>query len=276
MANLRDIRKRISSVKSTQKITKAMKMVAASYLRRYQDRFNSITRCQKNLQRLLGTMAVDHPYLLERTEGKRLSVLLSSDRGLCGGFNTNLMKFARTFFASIDEPYEVFTIGRKAREFCRRTNRPTVGDYDLSRLQKGDLTELFETFERSFLDGTYRSVELLYNEFRSVVSQRPVHVRLYPFQLETGNEGQGVDYLYEPDKERVLGQLLSYYAYLALYRCSSESLAAEYAARMAAMESATKNCAEMIDRLTLYYNRSRQAAITKELIEIISGAEAAG
>src|SRR3989339_458027 len=224
MANLRDIRKRISSVKSTQKITKAMKMVAASYLRRYQDRFNSITRCQKNLQRLLGTMAVDHPYLLERTEGKR----------------------------------------------------PTVGDYDLSRLQKGDLTELFETFERSFLDGTYRSVELLYNEFRSVVSQRPVHVRLYPFQLETGNEGQGVDYLYEPDKERVLGQLLSYYAYLALYRCSSESLAAEYAARMAAMESATKNCAEMIDRLTLYYNRSRQAAITKELIEIISGAEAAG
>lgn len=277
MANLRDIRKRITSVKNTQKITKAMKMVSAAKLKRYQERFQAIAACQNKLLSLIAKAGADfeHPLMAEGNGNKRLFVIISSDRGLCGAFNGQLIKFADATLRECKEDFDVYFVGRKAFEFLRRRNYSLAGQFDLKRAETGDIDELFKALEQWFLSGTYRSISIISSEFRSVLSQKPRLTTFLPIAINSeAVQGEaGTEYLLEPSKQRVGEALLSYYTYLSLYRQLAENMASEHGARMGAMESATKNAGEMIGRLTLTYNRTRQAAITKELIEIISGAE---
>ncbi|MDI6755208.1 MAG: ATP synthase F1 subunit gamma [Thermodesulfobacteriota bacterium] len=292
-ASLRDIRKRISSVRSTQQITKAMKMVAAAKLRRAQESMLATRpyalKMFEVLSRLAArTTAEAHP-LLDRREPKRVEVVLfTSDRGLCGAFNMNLIQRAERFLeegkTKIEETALSF-IGRKGRDYFRRRNVVMRREY-VNFFGKVDYLlaakigqELVQAYCEKKVDGIY----LLYSEFRSAVQQRVILEKVLPIIPKSPAEEErapatsgppAVDYLYEPSEGEILDKLLPMYVEVQVYRALLESLASEYGARMTAMENATNNATEMIDKLTLIYNKARQAAITKELIEIVSGAEA--
>lgn len=300
-ASLRDIRKRISSVRSTQQITKAMKMVAAAKLRRAQESILATrpyaTKMLEVLSRLAArTSAEVHP-LLARREPKRVEVVVfTSDRGLCGAFNMNLIQKAEKFVQAEKPKMEEIAlsfIGRKGRDYFRKRNVMMRREY-VNFFGKVDFVlaakiaqELVQTYAARQVDGIY----LLYSEFRSAIQQRVVLRRLLPVEPKVGEKGldisasaeahssgigrgSGVEYLYEPSEAEILDKLLPMYVEVQVYQALLESLASEYGARMTAMENATQNASEMIDKLTLIYNKARQAAITKELIEIVSGAEA--
>jgi F-type H+-transporting ATPase subunit gamma len=286
MASLRDIRKRIASVKSSRQITKAMKMVAASKLRRAQEAIVRARPYAQHMEAVLSSLATRadltaHPLLAVREPKKVELVLLTSDRGLCGGFNANVIRRAQQFLEeerAKSERIEISTLGRKGRDFSRRRKLDLRRDYvgifeDLAFARAVEIAgELAQHYVQAELDAVY----LLYNEFRSAISQRVSLIRLLPVVARAVPEGsaQPTDYLYEPSRSAVLDTLLPRHMAMQLWRAMLESQASEHGARMTAMEAASKNATEMIDKLTLQFNRARQAAITKELMEIVSGAEA--
>ncbi len=286
-ASLRDIRKRITSVRSTQQITKAMKMVAAAKLRRAQESIIAVrpyaTKTLEVLSSLAArTSAEAHP-LLARRDPKRVEVLVfTSDRGLCGAYNMNLIQRAEKFMTEekgkTDEVALSF-IGRKARDYFRKRKVTMRREY-VNFFGKVDYLlasrigqELVQAYSTQQVDSIY----VLYSEFRSALQQPVVLKRVLPvnpLEPEAKAGEAAVEYLYEPSEKEILDRLLPMYVEVQIYQALLESIASEYGARMTAMENATINASEMIEKLTLVYNKARQAAITKELIEIVSGADA--
>jgi F-type H+-transporting ATPase subunit gamma len=287
MPSLKAVRLRIASVKSTQKITNAMKMVAAAKLRRSQDAIVAARPYAKTMANIAGelaraTDAEAHPLLQRRPVKKLAIVVMTSDRGLCGGFNTNLCRASqhhvedKTYSGVIDEArFEV--VGRKGRDYFRRRklnmtrDLPGVAwDSAMARAK-----ELAAAVTQEFLNGTVDEVLLAYNQFKSVVVQKPIIEPLLPIAAPAvAGAASPAEFLYEPGKHQILDYVLPLYVETQIHRALLESIASEFGARMTAMENATKAATEMIDRLTLQYNRARQAYITKELMEIVGGAEA--
>ena len=284
MATLRDIQRRIRSVQSTQKITRAMKLVAAAKLRRAQERILSARPYAGKMAELLGNLVsgtdTGHPLMEQREGPRRQIVIITADRGLAGAFNTNVIRRAVELVReSSSAEVTLVVVGRKARDFFRRRattiKRDMIGFWD--RLAYSHAVELADYFMQQYLDSEVDEVVLLYNEFRSVTMQRPVRVQLLPIphgEVEAAEGAAPVDYIYEPSPEAILGDLLPRHVRMQVYRALMESLAGEYGARMTAMEAATKNAKEMIDVLTIQYNKARQEKITKELLDIVGGAEA--
>ncbi len=285
MATLRMIKRRIGSVRNTRQITRAMKLVAAAKLRRAQDRVVAARPFAEKIAEVLSRVvaradAFGQP-LLARREVRRAELLVvASDRGLCGGFNANILRLAEKFLLEREpEGIEVTisVVGRKARDYYRRRRRePRHLVADQRREPDFALAaDLGNDLITQFREEKTDEVWLLYSEFRSAISQRPTLKRIFPVEdLAASPETAGADYKYEPSADAVLEALLPRYVHVQIFRALLESAASENGARMTAMDSATNNASEMIDRLTLLYNRARQAAITKELVEIVSGAEA--
>ncbi|PNU20404.1 ATP synthase F1 subunit gamma [Geothermobacter hydrogeniphilus] len=285
MPSLKDIKKRIGSVKNTSQITKAMKMVSAAKLRRAQDAVVAARPYADKLNYVLSSLALRedheaHPLLQERGKKKALVLLLTADRGLCGGFNANISKTAEKFIKERTdgfEEYELMIVGRKGADYLRHRNVP-IGKvhagitasitYHTAALIGSEVVE-------GYLADQYDAVYLIYNAFQSAITQVPTIRRLLPIEPAQVDEREHIaQYIYEPGKTEVLSQILPKQVEVQIFRGLLESVASEHGARMSAMDSASKNAAEMINKLTLQYNRARQAAITKELMEIISGAEA--
>lgn len=291
MPSLIDLRRRIRAVKSTQQITKAMKMIAASRLRRSQERVVGARPFAQRMLRVLNGLVsrVDqdaHP-LLHIPEagagGRPLLVVITADRGLCGSFNSNVIKAASQFIATEGgdaRNIALGLIGRKGRDFFRRRGFDVRYEQVniFAKLTFNDAVEIANTAIDAFTSHEASSVHLVYNEFKSVMSQRVVVERLLPIpRLEPkdlGDAGPTTDYLYEPSPEAIFRDLIPRHVQVQVYRALLESVAAEHAARMTAMDAATRNSAEMIENLTLYMNKVRQAAITREIIEVVSGASA--
>jgi F-type H+-transporting ATPase subunit gamma len=286
MATLRDIQRRIRSVQSTQKITRAMKLVAAAKLRRAQERILAARPYANKMAELLGNLVSGadgdgHPLLEQREGPRRQIVIITADRGLAGAFNSSIIRRAVELIReSSTAELTLVVVGRKARDFFRRRphtiKRDMIGFWD--RLAYSHACELADYFMQEYLDNEVDEVFLLYNEFRSVAFQRPVRVQLLPIPRAETGAGQetieGVDYIYEPSADAILGDLLPRHVRMQVYRALMESLAGEYGARMTAMEAATKNAKDMIEVLTIQYNKARQEKITKELLDIVGGAEA--
>jgi F-type H+-transporting ATPase subunit gamma len=284
MPNVLDIRRRIRSVRSTQQITKAMKMVSAAKLRRAQERvYNARPYANKILSVLNSLVARSeiktHPLLEERGEGQIQLVVVTADKGLCGAFNTNIIKAAQTFIE--EHPNQRVTldcVGRKGRDFFRRRPVSIAHEYVnlFNKLNYLDAKQIAGTLMQEFMAGEVDAIFLLYNEFKSVMQQRVVVERLLPLQRLEPVAGENlIDYIYEQSPDEIYSNLIPRHVEVQVYRALLESSAAEYGARMTAMEAATENAIEMIDSLTLTMNRARQAGITKEIIEIVSGAAAA-
>jgi F-type H+-transporting ATPase subunit gamma len=292
MPNLKELKNRISSVKSTRKITSAMKMVAASKLRRAQDLAESSRVYADSLSFILSSLAgntknsSDLPEILTGRENTKISLLIinSSDRGLCGGFNSNLFRNAKNWIGEQQEKgksVKIITVGKKASSFYRKTDLDVIANFDdlnsndkqlqVSEEIKNKIMELFENNE---ID----EVSILFNKFVSVIAQEPTYQSLIPLSNEEADEEvtdtSNAVFEFEPDKNELLEYLVPRNFLTQIYRSVLESSASEHAARMTSMDNATRNAGDMIDGLTLTYNRTRQAFITKELIEIISGAEA--
>jgi F-type H+-transporting ATPase subunit gamma len=287
MPSLIDLRRRIRAVKSTQQITKAMKMIAASRLRRAQERVVSARpfaqRMLKVLNGLVSRVDQDTHPLLRVTapaNSRPLLIVISADRGLCGSFNSNIIKAAGQFIVKEGQGREVALglIGRKGRDFFRRrgfdVRYEAVGIFQ--RLSFDEAVALADAAIEEFTSGRASSVYLVYNEFKSVMSQRIVVERLLPIPRLEGEEAAGptTEYLYEPSPAEIFKDLLPRHVQVQVYRALLESNAAFFAAQMTAMDAATRNSAEMLDNLTLYMNKVRQAAITREIIEVVSGAAA--
>ena len=288
MPTLRDIRRRIRSVESTQKITRAMKFVAAAKFRRAQERVLSARPYASKMAELLGHLVTGtdvaegavHPLLEERQGPRRLICIVTADKGLAGAFNANVIRNALEFIrASNATALTLVVVGRKARDFYRRRpwtiTKDMIGFWD--HLTFSHATELADYFMQKYLDGEVDEVHLIYNRFRSAAVQHPAREQLLPIprsHTEGGEEGSEVDYIYEPDPRTILGDLLPRHVRTQVYHVLLESLAGEYGARMTAMEAATANAKEMISVLTIQYNKARQERITKELLDIVGGAEA--
>ena len=296
MPSLIDLRRRIRAVKNTQQITKAMKMVAASKLRRAQERMANARPFAALAQRVLASVAlrVDpsiHPLLAAREQkpdSKTLVIIVTGDKGLCGSFNTNVIKAGGNVVVEAKRPCELGLVGRKGRDFFARRGF-AVGFEEVGIFQKlkyEDAQRIAESAIERFTSGRVDRVMLVYNEFKSVISQRIVVDQLLPISTEDVKALAGapaapetaaspaIDYLYEPGPQEIFDRLLPRYVEVSIYRALLESNAAFFAAQMTAMDTATKNSGEMIASLSLYMNKVRQAAITREIIEVVSGAEA--
>lgn len=286
MPSLIDIRRRVRATKSTQQITKAMKMVSSSKLRRAQERIVRSRPYAQEMLRVFNSLASRvepgaHPLLTDDPQAARtLLVVISADRGLCGSFNTNVIKTTAQYIT--DHPADpgrevaLALVGRKGRDFFQRrgfdVKYEEVGLFQ--NVKWAHAQAIANTCIKEFLGPDVSSVYLVYNEFRSVIAQRVVVERLLPIpRLETA-AGSQVDYLFEPSPAELLDTLLPFHVAVQVNRALLESSAAEHAARMTAMDAATRNAKEMVDRLTLYMNKVRQAAITREIIEIVAGAQA--
>ena len=282
MPSLIDIRRRIRSVKNTEQITKAMKMVSAAKLRRAQDRVLSARPYAGMLEQMLANVAqaaaadgaVTHPLLAVRPEKRIQLLVITADRGLAGAFNSNLLKTAQKF---IDEQrgadFRVESLGRKARDYFRKRPYTVTGEHiglDKVKYERaaGIARQVMERFENEEIDAVY----LAGNEFKSVMTAKLTLKRVLPIAMPENRAA--IDYIYEQAPQKLLGALLPRYVEIQVYRALLESEAAEHAARMTAMEAATSNAGDVIDKLTLYMNRVRQASITKEIIEVVSGAAA--
>lgn len=286
MPSLIDIRRRVRATKSTQQITKAMKMVSSSKLRRAQDRIVRSRPYAQEMLRVFNSLAtrVDpsaHPLLQDDPQRARtLLVVISADRGLCGSFNTNVIKTTAQYLT--DHPAEpghevaLALVGRKGRDFFNRrgfdVKYEEVGLFQ--NVKWAHAQAIANTCIKEFLGPDVSSVYLVYNEFRSIISQRVVIERLLPIPKLELDKVEGADYLFEPSPGELLETLLPFHVAVQVNRALLESSAAEHAARMTAMDAATRNAKEMVDRLTLYMNKVRQAAITREIIEIVAGAQA--
>jgi F-type H+-transporting ATPase subunit gamma len=283
MAALLDIRRRIRSVKSTQQITRAMKMVAAARLRRAQDRIFNARPYANEMITLLASVAArtsdrSHPLLAERPIERQLLVLVTADRGLCGGFNTNLIRAAQSYLDEHrDRDVSIIMVGRKGRDyFVRRPVKIFAEHINIfGRLEFSQAQSIAKTIIELYTQEKVDAVDFIYNEFKSIMTQRVMVERYLPIKPIEPAAGESlIDYLYEQPAQEIFNALLPRYVEIEVYRALLESQAAELAARMTAMDAATNNAAEMIDTLTLYMNRVRQAAITREIIEVVSGAAA--
>lgn len=283
MPNLRDVKQRIRSVKNTEQMTKAMKLVSASKLRKAQEAIQTarpyahqmrgvmnhlVARCNKDL----------HPLLDDRTGNRVMLVVITADRGLCGGFNSGIIKMTQSLIAeNKDRDISLFIAGKKGLDFFQ--NRPyRIEDKYLGWTKDFEYlkaVELGEMLAKLFVENKTDRIYMVYNEFKSIIQQEVIREQLLPIIPEEvdGADGQ-MDYIFEPDEETILEDLLPRYMTTQIYRVFLESSASEHGARMTAMDSASRNAKEMIGELTLFYNRTRQAAITRELIEIVNGAEA--
>lgn len=286
MPNLKDIRKRIASVRSTQKITRAMKMVAGARLRRAQQNIEQLRPYARRTIEVLSSIATradqdDHPLLARRDPPKKvLLVVLTSDRGLCGGFNANINRTAerevkRLSAAGAEVILDV--VGRKGRDYLRRRpvtiRRVFLGIF--ADLTYGRAAEIARDVIREYTEGGLDAVFLVYNEFKSAMTQRVVVEELLPIRpIEEVRAEYADDFIYEPNKQALLARLPAMYVETEMYRALLESIASEFGARMTAMDSATKNADEMINSLSLLANRLRQAGITKEILEVVAGTEA--
>ena len=295
MATLRDIQRRILSVKKTAQITKAMQMVAAARLRKMQEALDNTRpyaeKMDQVVQQLVKASGENvNPLMEERPGPRKLEmVIVSTDRGLCGGLNTNLFRQAQAFVRENQKQYESIglnLIGQKANDYFKRREIPTRSSesYLLSGKPQFDVVRpVARALTRSFLAGDVDEVGVYFTQFQSVMTQRPEYRTLLPLQQASEEEDAASeaadatgpsDYLYEPSQEIILEKLLPRYIEVQLYWIFLEAQTSEFAARMTAMDSATSNAKEMVDRLTLVYNRARQAAITTELMDIVNGAEA--
>jgi len=293
MPNLLDIRRRIKSVKNTQQITKAMKMVSAAKLKRAQDRVVTARPFANKMMEVLGGLAdrtdenFHHPLLDARGDERYLLVLITADKGLCGAFNTNLIKAAQAFIR--DNPgkqIEILAVGRKGRDFFRRRGASLAGEYigvtGKGRVEFSEALEIARDIIKRFTeDKEIDKAFVIYNEFKSVLQQRVVTEQLLPVAREapatvaTADQSLTlVDYIYEQPPAEIFARLLPRLIETQIFRALLESIASEQGARMTAMDSASKNARELIDSLTLNMNRVRQAAITNEIIEVVSGAAA--
>jgi F-type H+-transporting ATPase subunit gamma len=283
MAALLDIRRRIRSVKSTQQITRAMKMVAAARLRKAQDRIFNARPYANEMMAMLSSVTARttdrcHPLLQERPVKKQLLVLVTSDRGLCGGFNANLIRAASTYIEEHrDREISIIAVGRKGRDYFNKRPVTLIGEYIniFGRLEFNQSKPISENIIELYSQEKVDSVDFIYNEFKSIMTQRVLIERYLPIKpIVPAAEETLIDYIYEQPAQEIFNSLLPRYVEIEVYRALLESQAAELAARMTAMDAATNNAREMIDSLTLYMNRVRQAAITREIIEVVSGASA--
>ena len=288
MPSLRDMRRKIASVKSTQKITNTMKLVAAAKFRRAQMDILSLRPYAYRMHEMLSSLAVRaaegvHP-LLERREEKRiLLVVVTSDRGLCGAFNTNILRRMETFVAEKEEEGKevvLLLIGRKARDYVERRKDQYKVDkvyinLFLKRVRYEDAAMIADYLAELYASKRFDAVYVLYNEFKSAIRQDVIVERLLPIEpMELKEKDVPVDFIYEPSRDEVLKELLPLHVRTQIYRVFLESAASEHGARMTSMDNATKNAEDIIRKLTLEYNKARQASITKELLEIVAGAEA--
>lgn len=290
MASLLDMRRRIKSVKNTQQITKAMKMVAAAKLKRAQDRVTAARPYARKMTEVLSGLSAkvadefSHPLLDARGDEKYLVVLVTADKGLAGGFNANVIKATQAFIAANQgKTIEMIAVGRKGRDFFKRRNAAITGEYigltGRGMANHADAVEISNEIIRRFSeDTTIDKVFLVFTEFRTVLSQKPVIEQILPIpRVEPGDAGETgpeAEYIYEQPAAEIFGRLLPKQVETQVYRAMLESVASEQGSRMTAMDSASKNAGELIDTLTLNMNRIRQAAITKEIIEVVSGAAA--
>jgi F-type H+-transporting ATPase subunit gamma len=294
MANLLDIRRRIKSIKNTQQITKAMKMVSAAKLKRAQDRVTTARPFANKMLEVLSELAshtdedFHHPLLDARGDERYLVVLITADKGLCGAFNTNLTKAAQAFMReNADKTVEMLPVGRKGRDFFRRRGVTFVEEYigmtGKGRVEYGEAVELARSVIKRFVeDKELDKVFIIYNEFKSVLQQRVIVEQLLPVSRtpEPAPEAEAdptrpvsfTEYIYEQPPEEIFSRLLPRLIETQIFRALLESVASEHGARMTAMDSASKNAGELIGSLTLNMNRIRQAAITNEIIEVVSGA----
>lgn len=290
MPSLKDIRSRINSVKNTQKITRAMKMVSAAKLRRAQDNIVNLRPYARSLLTVIADIAethrVSHPLLSPSPNPQKvLLVVITSDRGLCGSFNASINRYAELYYKQNKNKYEkldLFFVGKKTVDYFRTREIAPIDS--ITKLDK-DISyalaaQVAERLMNSFAHGQYDEIRLIYNEFKSAISQELVSERLLPIDVSKSSLAAqeesrfSKDMIFEPAPEKMIDELLDKHFAVQVYRCMSESVAGEHAARMTAMENATSNASDMIDSYTLTYNKLRQAAITKELIEITTGAEA--
>lgn len=294
MATLREIRRRISGVKSTQKITKAMKMVAAAKLRRAQDAIIAARPYAKKMKELfqhLSTAAEvkSNPFMIQRDAKKNALVIVTSDRGLCGAFNSNIIKTAVGY---VDQNYaeankmgnvHLITIGKKGYDFFVKRNYKMDSKHIgiFSNLNFQYAKQIMAELSEGFLTGKYDKVEVIYNEFKSVMQQKIVIEQLFPIPSAVTDQKSDIknlrlstDYIYEPSSKQIIDSLVPKHLNFQIWRILLESNAAEQGARMTAMDNATTNARDLISSLQLSYNKARQASITKELLEIVSGAEA--
>ncbi|HUD70876.1 MAG TPA: ATP synthase F1 subunit gamma [Dongiaceae bacterium] len=299
MANVRDFRTRIRSVKSTQQITRAMYLVSAAKMRRAQERIVAIRPYGRKMLEVLSSLAAradaaGHPLLARRPEERVIAVVITADKGLCGAFNTNILNQARAFLdGKSGKKVQVDVVGKKGREwFKRRKYDVRRKEVDIFRnLAPQNAIDLALPLIEPFTEGTIDAVYLVYNEFKSVIQQRVIIEPLLPIPVSifeslaaganptAGGADQAArtppeDYIYEPSAEAIFNTLLRRHVGTQIYRALLESAAAEQGARMTAMDNATRNARDMIDSLTLKMNNIRQAAITKEILEVVSGAEA--
>lgn len=287
MPNLIDIRRRIRSVKNTQQITKAMKMVAAARMRRAQDRVIASRPYARELAKVIANIAAKagekarHALLAERPVKKAVLAIVTGDKGLCGSFNATVLRESGAQIKSLTAAHEVelLLLGKKGADLYKRRSTPIREAHTalFSRVTYEQADAIAQDLARAFEAGEIDSVVVVYNAFRSIIQQELRVEQLLPVKPTAdagGGDGSGVDYLYEPSAEKILAELLPRYLSFRLYSILLESAAAEHAARMTAMDSATKNAKDLIERLSMTYNRARQAAITKELIEVVSGANA--
>ena len=288
MPSLQSLRRKIGSVKNTQKITKAMKMVASAKLKRAQGRILAFRPYGLKMRDVVATLSRRvnrdlHPLLEKRPTRTVRVVVVTSDRGLCGAFNANIIRRALEFIREAEArgvKVEIGLVGRKGRDFFRRrhwlTHEPYVNIFDRLSYEHG--MEIAQAALEQYTKGMFDESHVIYNEFKSALQQRVIVEQLFPIESldEQGETGEklGGSYLYEPDEHELLDALLMKHLQAQAFRILLESSAAEQAARMAAMDGATRNAGEVIAKLTLYYNKTRQAAITKELMDIVGGAEA--
>jgi F-type H+-transporting ATPase subunit gamma len=283
MPSLLDIRRRIRSVKNTQQLTKAMKTVSAAKLRRAQDRVLSARPYAEQLKRVLGNLTsrlenVSHPLLEVRQEERILLIVVTADRGLCGAFNSNILRTATAFLREhLAQKVTLVTAGRKGRDFFRRRGIPMHTEFVgiFSKLDYGHARDISETAVQAYSAAEVDAVYIVYNEFKSVIQQRIVVEKVLPLSRgELQQTQQPVEYIFEQQPQEIFNRLLPRYVEVQIYRALLESAAAEHGARMASMDTASRNAGEMIEMLTLNMNRIRQAAITREIIEVVSGAGA--
>lgn len=282
MATLRQIRSRIRVAKNIQQITKAMKMVAAARLKRAQDRVGAARPYADKMQDVMGSLAgaasgaVEHP-LLERREVKATGLLLiTADRGLCGSYNTGIMRRTQETVDALDAgSVRLFTVGRKGAQFFQKRGYQVTEAFDINTnvLSTADATRIARRLMEAYTSGEVDEIYIAYTRFMTAVTQIPTIVRLLPVETPESS-GTGDDYIFEPAPAQLLGELLPRYVVTQVYRALVESVASEHGSRMTSMSSATDNAGKMISSLTLSLNRARQAGITKEISEIVGGAEA--
>jgi F-type H+-transporting ATPase subunit gamma len=283
MPSLLDIRRRIRSVKNTQQLTKAMKTVSAAKLRRAQERVFSARPYAEQLKKVLRNLTaqledVSHPLLEVRPEERVLFVVVTADRGLCGAFNSNILRAAAGFLREhVAQSVTLATAGRKGRDFFRRRGIAIRAEFVniFSKLDYGHARDIAEMVVKAYSDKEVDAVYIIYNEFKSAIQQRVVIEKILPLSRSELKETEPqLDYIFEEPPQEIFNRLLPRYVEVQLYRALLESAAAEHGARMASMDTASRNAGEMIDMLTLNMNRIRQAAITREIIEVVSGAGA--